>query len=201
VTDAVYDAGFGAASRFYAQADAALGMAPGAFRAGGRGQRIRFAVAQCALGAILVAESARGLCAIALGDEPEPLVRQLQDQFPQAQLVGGDAAFERHVAQVIGFVEQPRIGLELPLDVRGTAFQQRVWQALRQVPAGSTVSYADIARRIGQPRATRAVARACAANTLAVAIPCHRVVRSDGALSGYRWGVERKAQLLGRERS
>ncbi|MEZ5608607.1 MAG: bifunctional DNA-binding transcriptional regulator/O6-methylguanine-DNA methyltransferase Ada [Burkholderiaceae bacterium] len=201
VTDAVYDAGYGAASRFYAQADAALGMAPADYRAGGRGQTIRFAVGQCALGAILVAESERGLCAIALGDEPEVLVRQLQDQFPQAELVGGDAAFEQHVARVIGFVEQPRIGLELPLDVRGSAFQQRVWQALRQVPAGSTVSYAEIARRIGQPSASRAVAQACAANPLAVAIPCHRVVRSDGALSGYRWGVERKATLLGRERS
>ena len=201
VTDAVYDAGYGAASRFYAQADAALGMAPADYRAGGRGQRIRFAVGQCTLGAILVAESTRGLCAIALGDEPEALVRQLQDQFPHAQLVGGDAVFEQHVAQVIGFVEQPGIGLNLPLDVRGTAFQQRVWQALRAVPTGQTVSYAEIAQRIGQPRAMRAVAQACAANTLAVAIPCHRVVRSDGALSGYRWGVERKAALLGREGS
>ena len=201
VTEAAYGAGFGAASRFYAQADAALGMAPADYRAGGRGQTIRFAVGQCALGAILVAESARGLCAIALGDEPETLVRQLQDQFPHAQLVGADAAFEQHVAQVIGFVEQPALGLDLPLDVRGTAFQQRVWQALRAVPAGQTVSYAEIAQRIGQPRAVRAVAQACAANTLAVAIPCHRVVRSDGALSGYRWGVERKAALLEREGS
>ncbi|MBK6614240.1 bifunctional DNA-binding transcriptional regulator/O6-methylguanine-DNA methyltransferase Ada [Ottowia sp.] len=200
VTDALYDAGFGASSRFYAQADGLLGMAPADFRAGGRGQRIRFAIGQCALGAILVAESARGLCAIALGDDPDALARGLQDQFPRAELVGGDAAFERHVAQVIGFVEAPGLGLDLPLDVRGTAFQQRVWQALRAVPAGSTVSYADIARRIGQPRAVRAVAQACAANPLAVAIPCHRVVRSDGALSGYRWGVERKRALQARER-
>ena len=201
VTDAVYDAGFGAPSRFYAQADAALGMAPGAFRAGGRGQSIRFAVGQCTLGAILVAESARGICAIALGDDAQALVRQLQDQFPNAQLTGGDAAFEQHVARVIGFVEQPGLGLDLPLDVRGTAFQQRVWQALRAVPAGQTVSYAEIAQRIGQPRAVRAVAQACAANALAVAIPCHRVVRSDGALSGYRWGVERKAALLACEQA
>lgn len=201
VADAVYDAGFGASSRFYAQAGQVLGMAPADFRAGGRGQTIRFAVGQCALGAILVAESARGLCAIALGDDPEALLRQLQDRFAQARLIGGDAAFERRVARVIGFVEQPSLGLELPLDLRGTAFQQRVWQALRQVPAGSTVSYADIARRIGQPRAVRAVAQACAANQLAVAIPCHRVVRSDGALSGYRWGIDRKAALLLRERT
>ena len=176
-------------------------MAPGAFRAGGRGQSIRFAVGQCTLGAILVAESARGICAIALGDDAQALVRQLQDQFPNAQLTGGDAAFEQHVARVIGFVEQPGLGLDLPLDVRGTAFQQRVWQALRAVPAGQTVSYAEIAQRIGQPRAVRAVAQACAANALAVAIPCHRVVRSDGALSGYRWGVERKAALLVREQA
>ena len=201
VTDAVYDAGFGAPSRFYAQAGAALGMQPADYRAGGRGQTTRFAVGQCSLGAILVAESARGLCAIALGDDPQALVRQLQDQFCNAQLVGGDSAFEQHVAQVIGFVEQPAIGLELPLDVRGSAFQQRVWQALRAVPAGQTASYAEIARRIGQPSATRAVAQACAANPLAVAIPCHRVVRSDGALSGYRWGVERKAALLAREQA
>ncbi len=199
VTDALYNAGFAAPSRFYAQAPGALGMAPADYRAGGRGQRIRFAVGQCTLGAILVAESARGLCAIALGDDAKALVRQLQDQFPQAELMGGDATFEQHVAQVIGFVEQPGLGLDLPLDVRGTAFQQRVWQALRAVPAGQTVSYAEIAQRIGQPRATRAVAQACAANALAVAIPCHRVVRSDGALSGYRRGVERKAALLTRE--
>lgn len=199
VTAAVYEAGFSAPSRFYAQADATLGMAPSAYRAGGRGQSIRFAVGQCSLGAILVAESARGLCAIALGEDPQALVQQLQDQFPRAHFVGGDAAFEQHVAQVIGLVEQPARTLDLPLDVRGTAFQQRVWQALRAVPAGHTVSYAEIAQRIGQPRAARAVAQACAANPLAVAIPCHRVVRHDGALAGYRWGVERKAALLERE--
>lgn len=199
VTDAALDAGFNASSRFYDSADALLGMKPAQFRDGGADARIEFAIAQCALGAILVARSGRGLCAISLGDDPDALLRELQDRFPRAELVGGDAAFERLVARVVGFVEAPGIGLDLPLDIRGTAFQQRVWEALRRVPAGETVSYAEIAARIGSPRSVRAVAQACASNTLAVAIPCHRVVRSDGALSGYRWGVERKRELLARE--
>lgn len=196
VTDAVFDAGFNASSRFYDSADALLGMKPAQYRDGGADARIEFALGQCALGAILVARSGRGLCAIALGDDPEALLRELQDRFPRAELVGGDAGFEALVARVVGFVEAPAIGLDLPLDIRGTAFQQRVWEALRKIPAGMTASYAEIAARIGSPRAVRAVAQACAANTLAVAIPCHRVVRSDGALSGYRWGVARKRVLL-----
>lgn len=199
VTEAIYSAGYNASSRFYAAADALLGMTASQYRAGGAEQEIRFALGQCALGAILVARSARGICAISLGDEAEPLLRELQDRFPNAQLIGGDADFEREVAQVVGLVEAPGVGLNLPLDVRGTAFQQRVWQALREIPAGSTASYTDIAGRIGAPRAVRAVAHACAANTLAVAIPCHRVVRQDRTLSGYRWGVERKKALLERE--
>lgn len=199
ITDAMLDAGFNANSRFYAQADAMLGMKPTQYRDGGRAARIEFALAQCSLGALLVARSGRGVCAIALGDAPEPLLRELQDRFPRAELVGGDAAFEQLVAQVVGFIEAPNLGLDLPLDIRGTAFQQRVWDALRKIPAGQTVSYAQLAQHIGMPSASRAVARACAANTLAVAIPCHRVVRSDGALSGYRWGVERKRTLLQRE--
>ncbi len=146
-----------------------------------------------------MAASARGICAITLGDDPDALVRDLQDRFPRAELVGGDAAFEAIVARVVGFVEAPRLGLDLPLDVRGTAFQQRVWQALRTIPAGATASYTEIAQRIGAPKSVRAVASACAANAIAVAIPCHRVVRTDGALSGYRWGVERKRALLDRE--
>ena len=201
VVDAAFDAGFNASSRFYDSAEALLGMKPAQYRDGGADARIMFAIAQSALGALLVARSARGVCAISLGDDPEPLLRELQERFPRAQLVGGDAGFEQLVAQVVGFVEAPRIGLDLPLDIRGTAFQQRVWEALRKVPAGATVSYAEIAARIGSPGAVRAVAQACAANRLAVAIPCHRVVRSDGALSGYRWGVERKQALLARERA
>ena len=200
VTDALYDAGYNSSGRFYADADARLGMTPSTYRAGGAAARIRFAVGECSLGSILVAATGRGICAILLGDDPEMLARRLQDEFPNAELIGGDADFERLVARVVGFVEQPALGLDLPLDVRGTAFQQRVWQALRALPAGTTASYTEIARRIGAPRAARAVAQACAANRVAVAIPCHRVVRNDGALSGYRWGVERKAALLAAER-
>ncbi|HTG76616.1 MAG TPA: bifunctional DNA-binding transcriptional regulator/O6-methylguanine-DNA methyltransferase Ada [Steroidobacteraceae bacterium] len=199
VTDAIYEAGYNSSGRFYAEANARLGMTPSAYRAGGAATRIRFAVGECSLGSILVAASERGICAILLGDDPDTLGRRLQDEFPKAELVGGDEDFERLVARVVGFVETPAVGLDLPLDVRGTAFQQRVWQALRALPAGTTVSYTEIARRIGVPRAVRAVAQACAANRLAVAIPCHRVVRNDGALSGYRWGVHRKAALLAAE--
>jgi AraC family transcriptional regulator of adaptative response/methylated-DNA-[protein]-cysteine methyltransferase len=201
VTEAIYDAGFGSGSRFYETSAATLGMTPRDYRAGGAYQQIRFAVAECSLGSVLIAQSARGLCAILLGDDPAALVRDLQDRFPRATLVGADAAFERTIARVIGFLETPARGLDLPLDVRGTAFQQRVWQALRAIPAGTTLSYAEIAARIGQPGAARGVAQACAANALAVAIPCHRVVRTDGSLSGYRWGVERKRQLLAKERA
>ena len=201
VTDAVYDAGYNSSARFYEKSAAILGMRPRNFRAGGADARIRFAVGACSLGEILVAQSERGICAILLGDDADALTRDLQDRFPNAELIGGDAKFERVVAQVIGFVEAPRNGLDLPLDVRGTAFQQRVWQALRKIPAGKTVSYAEIAERIGAPNSVRAVAGACAANTLAVAIPCHRVIKRDGALSGYRWGVARKQALLARESS
>lgn len=199
VTDALYGAGYGSGGRFYAEADQVLGMTPTRFRTGGPDTDIRFAVGECSLGAILVAQSDRGVCAILMGDDPDALARDLQDRFPTARLIGGDAEFEQRVAQVIGFVEAPRLGLDLPLDVRGTAFQQRVWQALRDIPAGQTASYTEVARRIGAPAAVRAVAQACGANALAVAIPCHRVVRNDGALSGYRWGVERKRALLERE--
>lgn len=199
VTSAIYGAGFNSNSRFYETSQEVLGMTPTAYKQGGKDTDIRFAVGQCSLGAILVARSDKGICAITLGDDPEALVHDLQDRFPKANLIGCDADFEQLVAQVVGFVEAPQIGLDLPLDVRGTAFQQRVWQALREIPIGATVSYADIARRIGEPKAVRAVAQACGANKIAVAIPCHRVVKNDGALSGYRWGVERKRVLLERE--
>ena len=199
ITEAIYDAGYQSGARFYADAPKVLGMTPTRWRAGGADTELRFAVGQCSLGAILVARSEVGLCAILLGDDPDILTRELQDRFPRARLVGGDAGFEQWVARVVGFVEAPAIGLDLPLDIRGTAFQQRVWQALQAIPPGETVSYAEIARRIGAPAATRAVAQACGANALAVAIPCHRVVRRDGALSGYRWGVERKRALLASE--
>lgn len=201
VTDALYDAGFNSNSRFYESADQLLGMKPSDYKAGGTNSDIRFALGQCSLGAILVAQSNRGVCAILLGDDPDQLLRDLQDQFPRANLLGADRDFEQLIAQVVGFIEAPALGLNLPLDLRGTAFQERVWQALREIPVGSTASYAEIAQRIGAPNAFRAVAQACGANSLAVAIPCHRVVRSDGNLSGYRWGVERKRELLARESS
>jgi AraC family transcriptional regulator, regulatory protein of adaptative response / methylated-DNA-[protein]-cysteine methyltransferase len=199
VTQAIFDAGYNSNSRFYETSNEVLGMTPTTYRAGGANTEIRFAIGECSLGSILVATSKRGVCAIFLGDDPGALARHLQDQFPRATLVGGDAAFEELVAKVVGFVEAPGIGLDLPLDVRGTAFQQRVWQALREIPVGETASYTDIAHRIGSPNSVRAVGQACAANALAVAIPCHRVVRTDGGLSGYRWGVERKRALLAKE--
>ncbi|HYE08201.1 MAG TPA: bifunctional DNA-binding transcriptional regulator/O6-methylguanine-DNA methyltransferase Ada [Planctomycetota bacterium] len=199
VTAAIYGAGFNASSRFYQASDAILGMTPTAFRAGGADQVIRFAVGECSLGAILVAASAKGVCAILLGDDPDALARDLQDRFPRATLIGDDARFDALVATVVGAVEAPAAATDLPLDIRGTAFQQRVWQALRRIPAGETISYTQLARRVGAPRAVRAVAGACAANAVAVLIPCHRVVRTDGSLSGYRWGVERKRALIARE--
>jgi AraC family transcriptional regulator of adaptative response/methylated-DNA-[protein]-cysteine methyltransferase len=199
VTQAIYEAGFNSSGRFYENSSKLLGMTPIRYRSGGAKEQLRFAVGQCSLGAILVAASAKGVAAILIGADPDALTRELQDRFPKADLIGGDAAFEALVAEVVGFVETPHIGLDLPLDVRGTVFQQRVWRALRDIPAGATASYTEIAARIGAPNAVRAVAGACAANPLAVAIPCHRVVRRDGALSGYRYGVERKRDLLARE--
>lgn len=199
VTEAIYGAGFNSNGRFYATSSEVLGMTPTVFRSGGPGASIRFAVGECSLGSILVAATDKGVCAILFGDDPDGLVHDLQDRFPKAKLIGGDELFEQLVAKVVGFVETPTLGVDLPLDVRGTAFQRRVWQALRAIPVGSTTSYTDIAKRIGAPRAVRAVAQACASNAIAVAIPCHRVVRSDGGLSGYRWGVKRKRMLLERE--
>lgn len=199
VTEALHKAGFQAPSRFYEGARQRLGMTPRAFQAGGQNALIHFAVAQSSLGAVLVAASPLGVCAIALGDDADALTRELQDRFPRAELVGGDTDFERLVAQVVSLVEMPSQPHTLPLDIRGTAFQQRVWQALRDIPPGQTVSYTELAERIDAPASVRAVARACAANTLAVAVPCHRVVRLDGSLSGYRWGVARKQALLARE--
>ena len=202
VTEAIYDAGFNSSGRFYEKSTDMLGMTPSQYRTGGANEEIKFAVGQTSsLGAILVASTKKGVAAILLGDDPEDLVRNLQDRFPNARLIGADRDYEALVAQVVGFVEAPRLGLNLPLDVRGTAFQERVWKVLQEVPVGATVSYAEVARRIGTPKSVRAVAAACAANKLAVAIPCHRVIRNDGSLSGYAWGVDRKRILLDREAS
>ncbi|MEW5963078.1 MAG: bifunctional DNA-binding transcriptional regulator/O6-methylguanine-DNA methyltransferase Ada [Pseudomonadota bacterium] len=199
VTEAIHAAGFGSSGRFYAGADRALGMTPTAFRKGGAMTSLRFAVGPCSLGQVLVAASEKGVAAVLLGDDPDALLRDLQDRFPNARLIGGDRAFEEIAAGVIAFVERPAAPPELPLDIRGTAFQHRVWQALTEIPAGTTTTYAAIAQRLGRPKAARAVAGACAANPLAVIIPCHRVVKSDGKLSGYRWGIARKRSLLDRE--
>jgi len=199
VTEAMYDAGYNSSGRFYETSSEILGMTPSRYRAGGAGADIRFAVGKCSLGSILVAKTARGICAIFLGDDPDGLIRDLRSRFPRANLIGGDAGFERIVSRVVALVEKPALGLDLPLDIRGTAFQRRVWQELRRIPVGARTTYTDIARRIDAPKSVRAVAQACGANALAIAIPCHRVVRSDGALSGYRWGIDRKRALLERE--
>jgi AraC family transcriptional regulator of adaptative response/methylated-DNA-[protein]-cysteine methyltransferase len=201
VTEAMYEAGYVSSGRFYEDSRRHLGMPPGRFRRGGEGLTIRFGLGRCSLGEILVAATDRGVCAISLGDDADRLLHDLQDRFPRAALIGGDREFEDWMAQVIGLVERPALHTDLPLDIHGTAFQQQVWQALREIPPGETASYADVARRIRRPTASRAVATACAANPLAVAIPCHRVVRQDGGLSGYRWGIERKASLLEWEQS
>jgi AraC family transcriptional regulator of adaptative response/methylated-DNA-[protein]-cysteine methyltransferase len=199
VTGALYEAGFGSSGRFYEAAPGMLGMTPGRFRARGAGETIRFALGECSLGAVLVAATARGLCAIELGEDPDALLAGFQERFSRADLVGGDPAFDGWVAQVVGFLDDPAAGLGLPLDIRGTAFQCRVWEALHRIPAGETLTYSQLADRLGAPSAVRAVAGACAANRLAVAIPCHRVVRTGGGLAGYRWGVARKRRLLDRE--
>jgi AraC family transcriptional regulator, regulatory protein of adaptative response / methylated-DNA-[protein]-cysteine methyltransferase len=199
VTDAIYDAGFQSSGRFYEKSSDLLGMTPSKFRSGGADTDIYFAIGECSLGSILVAQSKKGVCSILIGDEPTSLIRDLQDRFPKANLIGNERGYEELIAKVVGLIEKPREGLDLPLDIRGTAFQQRVWKVLRQIPPGSTATYSEIADKIGMPKAVRAVAQACGANALAVAIPCHRVIRTDGALSGYRWGVERKRALIERE--
>jgi AraC family transcriptional regulator of adaptative response/methylated-DNA-[protein]-cysteine methyltransferase len=200
VTEALYAAGFNSSGRFYEESARTFGMTPTQFKKGGPGETIRFAIGECSLGSILVAASEKGVCAVFLGDDPGGLARDLQDRFPKASLVGGDTRFERLVAQVVGLVEAPGSAVDLPLDVRGTVFQKKVWDALRSIPPGGTASYSEIARRIGHEKSVRAVASACASNLIAVAIPCHRVVHSDGSLSGYRWGVDRKRALLLREK-
>jgi AraC family transcriptional regulator of adaptative response/methylated-DNA-[protein]-cysteine methyltransferase len=199
VTRAIYASGFNSSGRFYAGARALLGMKPGEFLRGGEGLVIQFALGSCSLGRVLVGATGEGVCAISLGDDSQTLQDELAARFPRATLSPAEHDFEDVVARVTALIDEPRRGLELPLDVRGTAFQHRVWQALRAIPPGKTASYTELARAIGAPEAVRAVANACAANAHAVAIPCHRAVRSDGSLSGYRWGEQRKRALLERE--
>ena len=199
VTAAIYDAGFNSNGRFYATSSEVLGMTPTEFRSGGPNAEIKFTISESSLGLVLIAASDKGVCAIFFGDDPATLATDLKKQFPQARLVGDDPAFQELASKVIGFVEDPRVDLDLPLDIRGTAFQHRVWQALRRIPPGATASYAEVAKAIGAPKAVRAVARACGSNRIAVAIPCHRVIGSDGSLTGYRGGIARKRALLDRE--
>jgi AraC family transcriptional regulator, regulatory protein of adaptative response / methylated-DNA-[protein]-cysteine methyltransferase len=199
VTEALYDAGFNSSSRFYEDARSALGMQPKQFLGGAKGQQIRYAVEPCALGVVLVAATEKGVCGIEFGESAHDLVQRLRDRFPKASLVPGDPDFKDWVGRVLRYVEHPRGLLELPLDVRGTVFQRQVWDALGTIPSGQTASYGDVARAIGQPKAVRAVAQACASNHIALAIPCHRVIRGNGQLSGYRWGTQRKTELLERE--
>jgi len=199
VTATIYDSGFNSSGRFYEKSTATLGMTPGRYRAGGPGEELRFTTARSTLGAILIACSPKGVAAILLGDDPASLIENLQARFPKASLIAGDTAYDSLITRVVGFADSPGLGLDLPLDIRGTAFQQRVWQALQQIPLGQTASYAEIARQIGAPKAVRAVASACAANNIGLAIPCHRVIRSNGAISNYAWGTGRKRELLKRE--
>jgi AraC family transcriptional regulator, regulatory protein of adaptative response / methylated-DNA-[protein]-cysteine methyltransferase len=199
VSQAMHSAGYSSSSRFYETSTERLGMTPSRAKRGGIGETVRYAISATSLGAILVGATAKGVCSIQLGDDPKSLVRALESRFAGATLVGDDPAFADTVAKVVGFVESPRGALDLPLDIRGTTFQERVWAALTKIAPGVTATYAEVAKAIGSPNSVRAVAAACAANELAIVIPCHRVIKSDGAIAGYRWGVERKSALLKRE--
>lgn len=200
VAEAIYRSGFNSSGRFYESAANVLGMTPTHYRTGGQAIRIQFATAQCSLGHVLVAATNIGICAVLLGDNSQALITDLRHRFPNSELVNGDDQFEEVIAAVVELVSTPTQTWNLPMDICGTAFQHRVWDALRKIPPGSTNTYTEIAHQLGRPKAVRAVAQACAANAMAVAIPCHRVVRTDGSLAGYRWGIERKRELLRRER-
>ena len=202
VTAGLYEAGFNSSSRFYEASDQMLGMSPTAYRKGGEGEAIWHAIDDCSLGLVLVAATERGVCSIMMGDDPDALCAELAERFPKAHFSNPKPEFDDWVWQVVRMVDDPTgtDGLNLPLDIRGTAFQRRVWEELRAIPMGETASYSQVAERMGIPKGARAIAGACASNKIAVAIPCHRVVRTDGSLSGYRWGVERKRRLLESEK-
>lgn len=201
VTEAIYASGFGSSSRAYDAAPTGLGMTPGARRRGGAGETIRFVTVETPLGWALVAATGRGLCMTALADDRESLAAALQQRFPEAAVVAEDAELKGWADRIVGFITAPDHNIDLPLDIQGTAFQARVWRALQKIPLGKTATYTEIAAALGQPKAVRAVAQACAANKLALVVPCHRVIRSDGELGGYRWGLQRKRALLARERA
>jgi len=201
ITDAIYESGYESSSRFYENAASSLGMKPSEFQKGGKGKLIRYGIVQSYLGWVLVAVSDRGVCRIDFDDSPEILKARLDENFPNAELISDDPTISSIISQTVAFLETPEFEYALPLDVQGTAFQQQVWQALRDIRPGTTVSYGDIAKQIGNPKAVRAVAQACGSNSIAVAIPCHRVVRKNGELGGYRWGIKRKEMILEREAS
>jgi len=201
ITASIYASGFGSSSRAYEAAPAGLGMTPGRRRRGGSGETIRFVTVATALGWALVAATERGICMTALGDDRDSLAGSLRQRFPSAEVIAEDAGLKQWADRIVRFITAPEQNLDLPLDIRGTAFQARVWRALQKIPLGKTASYTEIAAALGQPKAVRAVAQACAANKLALIVPCHRVIRSDGELGGYRWGLERKQALLARERA
>ena len=196
VTTALYDAGFGSPSRLYEKSHQQLGMTPGAYRRGGAGVTIQYAIVPSPLGRMLVAATPRGLCAVRFADTATELVSELRTEFHTATLVRDEAALRPYVGPLLANLRGESVTIELPLDVRATAFQMKVWDKLREIPAGETRSYSEVAQAIGDPKAVRAVARACASNPVALAVPCHRVVRSDGELAGYRWGLQRKKKLL-----
>lgn len=200
VEAAIQRTGYRSVSRFYADAEGQLGMTPSAVKSRGNGETIKYAWTRCSLGHLLVASTSKGICAIELGDDPSKLLADFKNRFADATLIPGDKNFSRTVACVVALMESPKVGFDLPLDIRGTAFQHRVWQALRKIPVGETITYTELAERLGCPRSVRAVASACAANRIAVAVPCHRVVRIDGNLAGYYWGIERKKELIDREK-
>jgi AraC family transcriptional regulator of adaptative response/methylated-DNA-[protein]-cysteine methyltransferase len=200
VTDAIYEAGFGSPSRVYERSSKTLGMTPAQYAAGGRGEDVRFVCAPSTVGRVLVAATSKGVCAVKLGADDRSLVSLLTDEFPGASIAPGDAEMHRWVEGVVAMIAGRTPAHEIPVDIQGTAFQMRVWKELQKIPRGKTRSYGDVARRIGRPSAARAVARACATNPVCVVVPCHRVVAGDGGLGGYHWGVERKRQLLDRER-
>lgn len=199
VTEAIYASGFGSSSRAYEASPTALGMTPGARRRGGSGETIRYATVESPLGWALVAATGRGVCMTALGDDRDSLITALRQRFPAAEIVADEAGLKHWADRIVGFITDPDRALDLPLDIQGTAFQAQVWRALQKIPVGKTATYTEIAEALGQPKAVRAVALACAANKLALLVPCHRVIRRDGDLGGYRWGVERKRALLASE--
>ena len=201
ITDALYETGYGSSSRIYERSDAQLGMTPAAYQKGGKGMKLNYAIAKSPLGKVLVAASERGVSAVYLGGAENTLLAELREEYPRAEIVPAAESYQRWVGEIVGQIEGRRASLELPLDVQGTAFQRRVWQELQKIPRGATRTYTQIARSMGRPRAVRAVARACATNPVSIVVPCHRVIRGDGKLAGYRWGLSRKEQLLAVERN